>query len=554
MNSNDQADFAHSRLLPPFGRIVRFLVHVLQLNDLATYGSGAGNMDGNTDLEKALEVLNNRTADNVFSGLIVKEDSKQRISMALAQSLRVLPSVPFSSLPTDCLAAAVRDIWAAHESAAGRLSAFYENPDSVRRAVLRHATLEIAIRAGAMACFCGDKNCAAEIPIWANDCKLKQHLRNLLKLAFGTRDQAAEKLNHAPGEIDRWLDDLDVPGESDIRTWERLLVASSDCEKAGARPLWRLYAGRRIWKSVSSIIPEDLRDDLLKAYSRIRNRVNAYLALECRGTGDERQRYLALFVMTGRIMDPLLLAQSLAGETDAIWRRHIEAFRHADGVAIDKVLSICETYANAAAAMQEGARHFGVQASVGLDDLVRRYLQIAESNQSPLGKVACLVEEAMRHESDGNNSKVAACMEELVQIAPTAARWHSLGRIRLKMGRHDEAEKCYREALVLAPALLEARADLALLLANTKRSELALAELAKCSTEDMSKPEWKFVRGKALLLLGRDNEAQTELLECLHAKFKVGVCYKWLAEACDKLGQRENAREYRKRAAELECL
>lgn len=486
----------------------------------------------------------------MFSGLIVKEDSKQRIS----QSLRVLPSVPFSSLPTDCLAAAVRDIWAAHESAAGRLIAFYENPDSVRRAVLRHATLEIAIRAGAMACFCGDKNFEAEIPIWANDCKLKQHLRNLLKLAFGTRDQAAEKLNHAPGEIDRWLDDLDVPGESDIRTWERLLAANSnDCTRGGTRPLWHLYAGRRIWKSVSSIIPADLRDNLLKAYSRIRNRVNAHLALECRGTGDERQRCLALLLTAGRITDPLLLGQLLTMETDAIWRRHIEVFGYVEGMAANKFVTICETYANAGAAMKEGARCFGVQASVGLDDFVRRHLLIAESSQSPLGKIASLVEEAMRHESDGKNSKVAACMEELVQIAPTAARWHSLGRSLLKLGRVEDAEKCYRAALELAPKFWEASTDVALLLANSKRGELALDELERCSTDDRLRPEWKFVRGKALLVLGRDNEAKAELQECLLAKFKVGICYKWLAEACDNLGQREDAREYRKRAAELEC-
>ena len=474
--------------------------------------------------------------------------------MALAQCLRALPLMPFGPMTTDHLADLIRNLWAAYENVSGRLSAFCETQDAVHRAVLRHATVEIAIRAGVVACICGDKSFEDEIPLWFKNAELKKRLRDLLKLAFRTRDQAAIELNRAPSEIDRWLDDLDVPGGGEIKSWEEaMLKAPREFKRFGARPLWRLYVGRRLWKCVSLTVPDDLREDLLKAYSRIRNRINAHLTLERRGTDDERQQHLASLVTTGRITDPLLLAQLLAGETDAIWRRHIEAFVHVNGMAPNKVVSICETYANAAAGMTEGARCFGVKPPFKLDDFVRRYLLLAENGNSPLGRTAKLVEQAMRYESDGDHANVGACLEELVRIAPTAARWHSLGRTRLKLSRLEETEKCYREALKLAPDSLDFRADMALLLANSKRAELALEELDKCSDEDKTRPVWKFVRGKALLVLARGGEAKEILLECLKAKFKVAVCYSWLARACELLGQCEEAREYRKRATELEA-
>ena len=106
----DRREFAKSRPLPPFGVILKWLVDALQLRDLATYELDTDGLDSRRGLKEGLNVFGGRTSDDVFAGLIVKEDTKQRTCAAFAACLRELPGMPFGSVPLERLTAAVRDL------------------------------------------------------------------------------------------------------------------------------------------------------------------------------------------------------------------------------------------------------------------------------------------------------------------------------------------------------------------------------------------------------------------------------------------------------------
>lgn len=538
----DRREFAQARPLPPFGAIVKRVVHILQLRDPESYKPDSNGQAA----QRALEVLDNRTSDNTFAGLIVKADTKERVCEALATCLRALPSMPFDSVPLPRLKDAIQACWKSYEQVASRLTAFPEAREPITRALFRHATVEIAIRAGAIACLCGDNDLSEDTPIWSKHKELKKYLRDLIR-PLGSRDKAKDQLRRSRNELDRWLDELDVPAPSDINRWENLLISVSGHSHArlSTRPLWRLYVGRRVWNSVASEIPADLHDELLRAYCRIKRGVCAYLRLERRGTEADRRRQLVFLAVTGRIVDPLLRAQLVGGETDRLWARHIEAACQIENSPTVDIIGLCETYANAASAFEEGAAAFGMRLPMKLDDFVRAYLLKVEEGGNPLAEI-------VKHDNAGDYEKAASSIEKLLETQPTSATsWHSLGRLRVRQEHYDNAETCYRKALEFNPQSSDVRGDLAILLAGLGRGDEAIAELAQCTDEQKCQKEWTFAHAIALLCAGRAEEAREEFLKCVTARFKLGPCYRGLAEACEKLGDLKGALEYKKRMDEL---
>src|SRR5689334_12869739 len=101
--------FAHARPLPAFGRVVALAVECLQLKNPDSY------LESSPQLRSALQVLDKRTSDTIFSGEIVSEESKLELSRALAQCFKAHPALPFDEITEDELAKGIRRLWADHE-------------------------------------------------------------------------------------------------------------------------------------------------------------------------------------------------------------------------------------------------------------------------------------------------------------------------------------------------------------------------------------------------------------------------------------------------------
>jgi tetratricopeptide (TPR) repeat protein len=263
---------------------------------------------------------------------------------------------------------------------------------------------------------------------------------------------------------------------------------------------------------------------------------------------------LIFLAVTGRITDPLLRVQLVGGESDRLWARHIEAVCQIKGLPTMDIIGLCETYANATSAYEEGATTFGMRLPMKQDDFVRACLLKVEEGGSPLAEMARLIDEASKHENAGDYEKAASCIERLLELDPKSpTRWHTLGRIRTRQKCHQEAEHCYRRSLEIDPQSANVRGDLAILLAGLGRANEAITELDKCTDEQKLLKEWAFAHAIALLRSGRGEEAKKEYLKCVTAHFKLGPCYSGLTEACKNLGDLKAAREYKKRMEELDA-
>jgi tetratricopeptide (TPR) repeat protein len=545
----ERQDFAKSRPLPPFGVLLKWFTEVLQLRHVATYNLDTG-FDNRKELERAFDYLGSRTSDDVFAGQIVKDETKQGTCKALAICLRELPGFPLGTIPLEQLAEWLRDYWNHYERTSGLLSSISQHQEEANRPLIRHAVVELAVRAGALAYLCNDADAQGDKPIWSQDAELKQYLRALMR-AVGTRDDSAENLRQSKSEVGRWLDDLDVPPPSAIRKWESLLAVDAQGTKSqsNGQSLWRLYVGRRIWNSMHAIIPDALQDDLPSAYSRIKHRVHAYLRLEKRITQDENRQRAILLVLRGRISDVLLAAQVMNGESDVIWRRHIEAVLQIDGAPTTNIVRLCQTWA-AVFSIFDDSECVGKPKT--FDEFIRAYYLKAERGGTPPADYARLLEELSRRESKWDLDGAAACAMRLVSIAPFAAgSWHALGRIRRFQKNREATELCFRTALKLDPTTLDARTDLVVHLAFAARIDEAQEVLDGCADEQKIRVEWRFAHGLVLLSLQQTQDAMRELLKCAQEGFVPGVCYQFAAIAAEILSLPKEVREYRKRAAEL---
>ncbi|MCI0747148.1 MAG: hypothetical protein L0Y58_17230 [Verrucomicrobia subdivision 3 bacterium] len=527
---------------------MKWAIEMLQLRDLETYNLDGGGLRSRGDLKNAVEELNRRTSDDVFGGLIVKTETKRRTCKAFAVCLRELPGLPLRSIPLEKLAVWLCNVWAEYERTSGLLSSIAERREQIHTPLFRHATVELAVRAGAVAYLCNDADVSDDRPVWSQDAKLTRHLRGLMKFV-GPREKCAGDLWQSKSEVGRWLDDLDVPPASAIAKWESLLAIRVNGKDSNSCPLWRLYIGRRIWNSIRNCISGELGNDMLRAYCRIRRRVIAYLRWERRGTQGENRGRAVLLALRGRIGDPLLAAQLVNGETDILWRKHIEAIFQIDGAPTIDIARLCQTWAAVFSIFNDPQC---VRKPKNFDDFIRDYYLKAARGGSPSAEYAKLLEEMTQRERKWDLNGAADCAVRLVALAPFAAgSWHALGRIRRLQKNREATEWCFRKALELDPTALDVRTDLAVHLIFIGQIDEARELLEGCTEDRKTRVEWRFAHGMLLLSSQQPQEALREMLKCAEEGFVPGVCYQFAAIAAGILNLPIEKREYQKRAAEL---
>ena len=551
MNSRtDRQEFARSRPLPPFGVVLKWLSDILQLRDPGTYDWALSPITDQNDLRKALDELGSRTADDIFAGLIVKDETKKRMSRTLAVCLRELPNLYFGLIPVAQLSEWITESWRDYEHASGLLSSISENRDKIETPLARHMVVEMAVRAGALAYLCGDTESDDLQPVWSQDAELKPLLRKLMKI-IGTREDKAAELVQSKSEIGRWLDDLDIPAASNIQRWEQLLKAGSGVpdKMTGKRALRRLYVGRRVWNSSHRVIPQGVKSDAVRAYCRIKRTVHRYLLSEKKLDSAEDKIRAVTIALRGRISDPSLAANVFNAETDVVWRRHVEAVFQIKGTPTVDISRVCQTWAAVHLIYEQ------VPASkrpATFDEFIRSYYLKAERGGTPSAEYAKYLEEMNRRESVWDIEGAATCAIRLVQLAPLAAgAWHGLGRMRRYQKNKEATEWCFRKALELDPTSMEVRTDLAVHFALSSRVEDARKLLEACTDEQQTHVEWRFAQGTVLLSSQRYREALSTMLECAREGFVPSVCYQFAAIAAEALELPKETREYRKRAAEL---
>jgi Flp pilus assembly protein TadD len=96
--------------------------------------------------------------------------------------------------------------------------------------------------------------------------------------------------------------------------------------------------------------------------------------------------------------------------------------------------------------------------------------------------------------------------------AHDAEAWTALGRAERALGEVVAAESSYRRALALKPGYGVARHNLGALLGELKRAEESLAELDLAAAAGIAGAQLQFNRGRALMELGRLDEAEAALL------------------------------------------
>jgi Flp pilus assembly protein TadD len=96
--------------------------------------------------------------------------------------------------------------------------------------------------------------------------------------------------------------------------------------------------------------------------------------------------------------------------------------------------------------------------------------------------------------------------------AHDAEAWTALGRAQRALGEVVAAESSYRRALALKPGYGVARHNLGALLGELKRAEESLAELDLAAAAGIAGAQLQFNRGRALMELGRLDEAEAALL------------------------------------------
>jgi len=89
--------------------------------------------------------------------------------------------------------------------------------------------------------------------------------------------------------------------------------------------------------------------------------------------------------------------------------------------------------------------------------------------------------------------------------------YQELGNAYWQMQADEKAEKNYREALKRDPRLVDSRIGLAKIYQRRQKYAAALAEADAAVEADPDRPDVHYVRGQALLRLGRKTEAQKEL-------------------------------------------
>jgi tetratricopeptide (TPR) repeat protein len=132
---------------------------------------------------------------------------------------------------------------------------------------------------------------------------------------------------------------------------------------------------------------------------------------------------------------------------------------------------------------------------------------------------------------------------ELEASLPLANR--VLGNLHLRACEHDEAIRWSQRAVALNPGEVESYAWLANVLSYAGRSAEALEQLEHARRLDpLHPPLWDFYIGRALLHLGRYQEALVWLETCSRRapNFAFGHARRYMAAALAQLGRLDEAR------------
>lgn len=130
----------------------------------------------------------------------------------------------------------------------------------------------------------------------------------------------------------------------------------------------------------------------------------------------------------------------------------------------------------------------------------------------------------------GRSQEALREFEEALQSDGGLAEAH-LGRglvLELSFGRRDEAEKAYRRAIALKPAMSEAHNNLGQLLAGRGRLDEALSEFDAALANMYYREPYsaRFNKGRVLAELGRREEALAELKTCLTLNPRFCPCHR----------------------------
>lgn len=129
----------------------------------------------------------------------------------------------------------------------------------------------------------------------------------------------------------------------------------------------------------------------------------------------------------------------------------------------------------------------------------------------PNSRIARLALARLLNESGAHEAARAEAQKLVVDDAHDAEAWAALGQARRALGDLVAAETAYRRALELKPGYGVARHNLGALLGELKRAEESLAELDLAAAAGIGGAQLQFNRGRALMELGRLDDAEHAL-------------------------------------------
>ncbi len=132
------------------------------------------------------------------------------------------------------------------------------------------------------------------------------------------------------------------------------------------------------------------------------------------------------------------------------------------------------------------------------------------------------------------------------------AAWNNLGIVMLRRKRWADAERCFRRALAIRPSFHAARTNLALALYFQGRRQQAVAMLEDALAARPDDPVVLDNLGNMLLELGRIDEAAGRFLQSIELDPGFAAAYADLGRAHALRGDRARAKEYARRALQLD--
>jgi Tfp pilus assembly protein PilF len=141
------------------------------------------------------------------------------------------------------------------------------------------------------------------------------------------------------------------------------------------------------------------------------------------------------------------------------------------------------------------------------EEQYRIALELEPGSRNARLALARLLSEGGAHEAARAEAQILVAND-----ARDAEAWTALGRAQRALGEVVEAESSYRRALELRPGYGVARHNLGALLGELKRAEESLAELDLAAVAGIAGAQLQFNRGRAMMELGRLDEAEAALL------------------------------------------